>query len=127
VIETLTVPVNGQSVLSTTALGSGVTYHLRASGTFVIQSTPGTTADAEFWDFANASGPQEGVTGVDVGLAVDDVNVDTIKTPKWGAYSSSHTYEIAWVGDGTTIAVLLHDGNYTNNTGSLSVAILAYQ
>ncbi|HUS31828.1 MAG TPA: hypothetical protein VMZ53_25180 [Kofleriaceae bacterium] len=127
VIETLTVPVNGQSVTSQTALANGVTYHLRASGTWVIQSTPGTQADAEFWDFTNTAGPQEGVTGVDCGLAVDDTTVDTNKTPKWGAYSASHTYEIDWVGDGTTIVALMHDGNYSNNTGSLSLAILAYQ
>ena len=127
VIETLTVPVNGTSVTSQTALTNGVTYHLRASGTFVIQSPQGTLADAEFWDFGNTAGPQEGVAGVDCGMAVDDTSVDTNKTPKWGAYDASHTYEITWVGDGTTILAMLHDGNFTNNTGSLSLAILSYQ
>jgi hypothetical protein len=93
VIETLTVPVNGTSVTSQTALTNGVTYHLRASGTFVIQSSQGTLA--EFWDFANTAGPQEGVAGVDCGMG--------------------------------RLRCQPHDGNFTNNTGSLSLAILSYQ
>lgn len=123
-IEMLVVPVNGTSVMSTNLLTNGVGYRLRASGTFVIQSPQGTLGDAEWWDFAN---PQDGVVGVDVGLAVNDATVDTSRTPKWGAYTATHIYEVPWTGNGQRIVAQLHDGNFANNTGSLMLTILAYQ
>jgi hypothetical protein len=123
-VETLTIPVNGTSVTSQTVLLAGIGYRLRASGTFVIQSPQGTQGDAEWWDFSNL---MDGVTGVDVGLAVNDSIVDTNRTPKWGAYAANHIYEVPWTGNGQPIVAMLHDGNFTNNTGSLMLSILAAQ
>lgn len=125
VIDTLTVPVDGNGVMSAVTLGNGVGYRLRAEGTFVIQSPQGTPADAEWWDYNNT--PVDGVAGVDVGLAVNDSTVNDTRTPKWGAYSSSHVYEVAWVGNGQKLTAALHDGNFTNNTGSLTLKVLALQ
>lgn len=122
VIDTLVVPVNGLTVLSTVSLQSGVGYRLRASGTFVIQSPLGTQGDAEWWDFTNL---MDGVVGVDVGIAVNDTLVDATRTPDWGPYAPTHVYEIAWTGDGQQIVAQLHDGNFSNNTGSLTLEILA--
>lgn len=126
VVETLTVPANGVQVTSTLALDAGVTYRLRASGTWVIQNNigNGTRADAEWWNFEDL---QDGVIGVDVGLAINDTSNDAIRTPKWGPYNPSHVYEVDWVGDGQPIVAMMHDGNYANNTGSLTLDILAWQ
>lgn len=123
-VESITVPVNGTQVMSAMTMQSGVAYRLRASGTFVIQSESGTQGDAEWWNFASL---QDGVSGVDVGLAVNDTAVNTTRTPKWGAYQSSHVYEVDWTGNGARLVAMLHDGNYGNNTGSLTLTILAWQ
>jgi len=125
VIDTITVPVIGTMVMSVVTLTNGVSYKLRAEGTFVIQSPLGTPADAEWWDYNNTM--QDGVVGVDVGLAVNDFTVDTVRTPKWGAYQASHVYEVDWVGNGQKLVAMLHDGNFANNTGSLTLKVLALQ
>ena len=124
-VEMLTVPVNGTTVTSTTVLAIGGTYRLRASGTFVIQSPAGTPGDAEWWDYNNVI--QDGVVGVDVGLAVNDLTNDETRTPKWGAYRTDHIYEIDFPATGATIVAMLHDGNHANNTGSLTLTILSWQ
>jgi hypothetical protein len=125
VIDSITVPVNGNQVLSAVTLANGVAYRLRAEGEFVIQSPAGTPGDAEWWDYNNVI--QDGVAGVDVGLAVNDTVVDTNRTPKWGAYQSSHIYEVDWTGNGQKLVAMLHDGNFANNTGSLTLKVLALQ
>lgn len=122
VIDTLTVPATGVMVTSAVTLERGVGYRLRASGTWIIQSVPGTQADAEWWDFNN---PMDGVTGIDVGLAIDDTTVNATRTPKWGAYTPTHVYEVDWPGGGRPIVAMIHDGNYANNAGSLTLEILA--
>lgn len=126
-VDTLIVPANGAPVFSSVQLEGGVSYRLRASGTFIIQSLQGTTSDAEFWDFDNPSGPQEGVVGVDIGLGIDDMTVDENRTPKWGAYNASHTYEVMYTGQGRSLRANVHDGNPTNNTGSLTLQVFALQ
>src|SRR4051794_214095 len=53
VIETLTIPVaNGAQVTSQMSLAMGITYHLQAHGTYVIDNSMGTLGDAEYYDFA---------------------------------------------------------------------------
>jgi hypothetical protein len=123
-VESLTIPSNGNTVTSSTILTLGAPYRLRASGTFIIQSGVGTQSDAEYWDFAVMN---DGVTGVDIGIAVDDTVVDETKNPDWGPYDPSHVYEIGYLGTGAAIVGQLHDGNYANNTGSLTLTILALQ
>lgn len=128
VIETLTVPVDpvmgiSAKTTSTTVLQAGVVYHLRASGTWIIQSDaiPPTQADAEWWSF---SAPVEGVAGTDVGLGIDDAAALDPKQPKWGPYTDTHVYEVEWVGAGKTIDANIHDQRYDNDSGFLTLEIL---
>jgi hypothetical protein len=123
-VDELSVPTTGATVMSAFVLQAGVHYRLRASGVFVIQSPQGTPSDAEYWNF-NVPPPTDGVAGVDVGLAVNDLTVDENRTPRWGPYSATHVYEIDWMGNGAALVAQLHDGNYANNTGTLNLAILA--
>lgn len=122
VVDTLSVPVDGSTVLSTFVLESGVTYRLVASGTFVTNPSSNWEGDAEFYDF---SSPNDTVSGIDVGIAVDDPIMDLNRTPKWGAYQGNHVYEVSFVGKGATIAVSYHDGNHANNSGAMTLDILA--
>jgi hypothetical protein len=124
-IESLIVPATGAQVLSKTALANGVEYRLRATGTWVIQSNvdPPSLADAEWWNFSD---PTTG-EGLDVGLAIDDLALDDSKQPDWGPYNSTHEYEVTWTGDGSTISANIHDNNYGNDSGSLTLTILAWQ
>ncbi|MGE0548718.1 MAG: hypothetical protein AB7O24_13575 [Kofleriaceae bacterium] len=125
-IETLIVAADGTEVKSVTVLATGVEYRLRATGTWVIQNNvnPKTEADAEWWDFAN---PVTNAGGVDVGLAINDADVDGSRQPDWGAYNASHEYEVTWMGAGEQIVANIHDGNFSNDEGSLSLTILTLQ
>ncbi len=126
VVEVLVVPVNGDVVTSTTTLEAGVTYRMRASGTFTINIAMGLIGDAEYWDFSDPPTSINDMTGtVDVGMAIDDPTWDLSRTPRWGPYSSSHVYEIEFPGTGDTIDVSYQDGNPNNNAGSLTLEILA--
>jgi hypothetical protein len=123
VIDTLTVPAMGQVVVSNVTLQNGVTYRLQVSGTFTIHDS-GTLADAEYADFAVL---YDEIAGVDLGLAVDDPSVDAEKIPDWGSFQRDHVYLMEWMGRGATIDAQIHDANYTNNSGSLTLEILAFQ
>jgi hypothetical protein len=128
IVETLNVAVNGSATVSSTVLNSGENYRLRVSGTFIISTGNNWEADAEYFDFGNLPGSlQDTVTGVDNGVAVDDSTIDSTRTPRWGAYQADHVYEVDFLGKGATISVNLHDGNYSNNTGSLTLDILRLQ
>jgi hypothetical protein len=67
------------------------------------------------------------ITGIDVGIGVNDASIDGTTTPSWGPYASTHVYEVMWAGDGNPISVRYHDGYYPNNSGSIVVEILALQ
>jgi hypothetical protein len=125
VIETLTVLSNGTVVMSTKVLQAGVTYRLRASGTFYYDTQ--VLGDAEYFDTQSGSTPRDVVSSVDVGLAVNDDTPGPTRTFRWGAFKASHLYEAEWIGDGSTITAQIHDGNYSGNFGSLSLEILALQ
>lgn len=121
VVEELTVSARGEPVTSTTVLRDGIGYRLRASGTcYVVLQTLG---DAEYYDFPNSL--IDGVSGVDIGLAVNDSTINATRTPRWGAYNDTHVYEVAWTGNGAPIVAQFHDGNTVNNAGTLTLAILA--
>jgi hypothetical protein len=125
VIDTLSVPAGGMTRTSTKVLQAGVTYRLRASGTFYYDTQ--ALADAEYFDVQAGGMPKNVVSGVDVGLAVNDSTVDSTRMPKWGAYSAGHVYEAEWTGEGATITIQIHDGNYMNNFGELALEILELQ
>jgi hypothetical protein len=132
VIETLTLPSTPATVVaSTTVLAAGVGYRLRASGTYETKprqgNQPAISVDAEYRDFSNPT--DSGI--VDFGIAVDDLPVDGNMNPVWGVYRASHTYEVDWMGNGMVIHAGIVDGasfsDYDNNTGSLTLQILAFQ
>ena len=124
VLAMLTIPVDGTIVTTSRTFAAGEPLRLRASGTFVIQSGAGTLADAEYWNW-NIAAPEDLASPVDMGIAVDDLTPDYTKTPHFGAYSDSHVYEAPWTGTGGTLSARLFDGNYSNNTGSLTLEVLA--
>jgi hypothetical protein len=121
VLEEISVPVSSGTVPSANELLAGVTYRLRASGTF--NAGVDTFGDAEYIGFTTGT-PIDTQSGIDIGLAVNDTVVDGARMPKWGAYSDSHVYEVDFVGKGVPIVVQFHDATYGNNTGSLTLTIL---
>jgi hypothetical protein len=124
VVEALVVSVRGETVTSTFVLQQGVRYRLRASGMAYVALQ--TFGDAEYYNFNNGP-PIDGAVGIDVGLAVNDSTIDATRTPRWGAYSDTHVYEVEWTGDGASIVAQFHDGNTANNSGTLTLEILALQ
>lgn len=132
VVETLTVPTNGGSVTSSTILSPGVTYELKASGTFHIGCGDDTGADAEYAD-CPGYGPIDNCNadpaGTDLGIGVDDSDVSRAgrKQPFWGPFDPSHVYTIDWVGAGAAISLNYHDCFIPDNAGVLTVEILAPQ
>jgi hypothetical protein len=127
VVETLTIPADGTEVPSTTVLQAGVGYQLRAMGTYTFKLNPvPSMGDAEYVGF-DINALMDSVSGVDVGLAVNDTTVDSNRTPRWGQYTNTHVYEAPWIGDGAVITAKLHDGQYADNSGTLTLQILALQ
>jgi hypothetical protein len=119
-LESVTVPVNGTSVISTTVLAAGVTYTLRASGTFRVGGPGDGLADAEYANFASppASLLDACTTApVDIGIAVNGAK------RRWGAFSPAHLYEITIDGTGTPVSFHYQDCNPRDNSGSLRVDI----
>ncbi len=118
----ISVPVDLSTVTSTTVLASGVSYKIRASGTFFIGGPGDGLADAEYFDFTN---PTDECCGMDIGLAI---NMPTSPTPDkfpfWGDYNPSHVYTIDFVGQGAPISLSYRDGD-RNNTGFLTVEVFA--
>jgi hypothetical protein len=121
VLEEISVPVSSGTVPSANELLAGVTYRLRASGTF--NAGQDTFGDAEYIGFTTGT-PVDTQSGIDIGLAVNDTVVDGTRMPKWGAYRDTHVYEADFVGNGTPIVAQFHDATYGNNNGSLTLTIL---
>jgi hypothetical protein len=124
VLESIIVPVGGISVTSTTVLEPGVTYQLRASGTFSIGGPGDGLADTEYQNFLAPSGMCDAPDNTDVGIGVNDTVNDTSKFPFWGPYNPTHVYTIDYVGQGARIRLNYHDCWYFDNIGSLKVEIL---
>lgn len=123
VIETIVIDTaNATPMVSQTTLLAGVTYRLRASG--VASVIDGIDGDSEYYDFAN---PKDNACCEDVGIGIDDPIVDATTTPDWGPYNASHVYEIAWPGAGNKISAAYQDTVYGNNSGNLTLEILALQ
>jgi hypothetical protein len=123
-LDTLILPANGTIVNSNIVLQAGQTYLLRVSGTFTISTTNGFLADAEYYDFSDVPTSLKDIAvGIDPGVGINDLVADSNRSPRWGPYNPSHIYEISFVGLGATIQANIHDGNYTNNAGSLTLEI----
>jgi hypothetical protein len=120
-VAQLNVGGNG-AIVQTPVLTQGQAYTFQASGAAALSSV--FSFDADFI-FANAD-PSTGVdvdSGIDAGLSIDDPTVDANKSPKWGAYNPNHVYETQFVGKGAPAQLRMHDGNFTDNSGSVLVTI----
>ncbi len=128
-VEHIDVPAqNAPIVASNTELTLGVTYELRASGTIVLSDTQSLSADAEHWwqdatPGTTSDSATAGETTIDIGLAINDVDIDSTTNPAWGAFEADHTYSVTFVGEGATITAQYHDLNGANNSGMLSLDI----
>lgn len=119
VVAQIHVGGNG-TIIETPALIQGQRYRVQASGSASLSSLYGF--DAEYI-FANTN-PSQGTdvdSGIDAGLSIDDPTVDNDKSPKWGAYNPNHTYETTYIGTGKPARLRMHDGDYTDNSGSILV------
>lgn len=122
-VDTVTVPSNGDVVYSNEVLDDGQMYRLEASGTFDYSSDIYDQADAEW--FEKEGGWIKGETGVyadktnviDVSVNGDPVNDD------WGDYNPDHIYSLIYTGDGSVLDFFIFDTNYKDNSGSITVDI----
>lgn len=129
-LEMMTVPSNGDAPTSATVLDEGVRYILVASGTFTaVPPAVDPMADAEYYDLTDpGKGPidVDASNQIDFGLAIDTPSVGTVKTPAhWGAYRDDHTYTVDFIGKGAPIQAKIFDCCYSDNTGTLALAIYA--
>jgi hypothetical protein len=127
-VETVQVPANCSTVMSTTVLQSGLTYQIRVSGT--VNTGNGIMADAEFADFSNLptsllNNCDNSATGIDIGLAINDTQMGQTKAPNWGTFKTNHTYVTTIQGTGQPISLSFHDCDCSDNSGFLSVEIRA--
>jgi hypothetical protein len=126
--ETIIVPVDGSVVMSASTLAAGVSYKVRASGTFAVGGPGDGQGDAEYANFSNPPGSLQdacgaGSAGEDLGIGINDTVNDSKKFPGWGVYSATHQYTIDARGTGARIQLNYHDCVYQDNNGSLTVEI----
>jgi hypothetical protein len=120
-VDTLTVPAQNIPVItSTETLLDGWLYRFEVSGTY---SAGGSyEADAEYTTLDGWASHSDGALG-DPDLL--DLKVDG-SFVNWGSYSSSHVYKMDHIGTGSTVSFQIYDiDGGTNNTGELTVKILA--
>jgi hypothetical protein len=119
VVAQIQVSGNG-AIVQTPALIAGQKYRVQASGSAALSNV--YSFDAEYI-FATAD-PSQGTdvdSGIDAGLSIDDPTVDDNKSPKWGTYNPNHVYETTYVGTGKPAQLRMHDGDYTDNSGTVLV------
>ena len=116
--ETVTVPINGSTVTSSTTLLSGQTYLLVASGALDIET--GYAADAAYWystDNSKIFGSE--ITGVQYGIGINDASMSPGANivPVWGSFDpSEHIYTYAIVGQGVPLTFQFHDADDESDT-----------
>ena len=131
-LETVAVPSNGSTVLSTNVLENGVTYILKASGTYTYwpaQLPEAGIADAEYSlrpEGNNNPGPgPQWISGDDLDSPWEnylEVKVDG-NPVDWGLFNTDHVYEIVLVGTGSQVDFRILDSYYPDNSGELQVEI----
>lgn len=122
-VEEMSVAVDCTVITSQKTLTDGVRFQLSVDG--VASLGDDVDADAEFfWFRANPQQIMDDSSGIEIGLAIDDMVIDDARTPDWGAYRSDHRYEVEFIGRGAAINVQFHDSACSNNTGILELAIL---
>ena len=129
-LETILVPADGTPRTSSTVLQNGVTYKIMVSGTVNVGGAGSGTADAEFADFSDTptslldNCTNSASEQVDIGLAINDTQLDGSKMPNWGEFNTGHVYRIDYVGTGAPITLGFHDCDYSDNNGNLVAQIL---
>jgi hypothetical protein len=130
--ETLSVPVDGSTIISATTLQAGKSYLLRATGTFTIATPPCPLADAEFARFETNNTcvlpgtPQDFVGAYDVGVGINSPIANNNKGITWATtFNPTHQYTVSFAGLGAPINVNYHDTLYSDNSGSLTLEIFA--
>ncbi len=126
VVNTLQVPCTNASVTSTFVLLAGVMYKLHASGECITNTANNAKGDAEYLGY-NIGLTLDSVSNVDSGIAVNDPTPGPAKEPRWGSFTTTHEYEVMWMGSGATIVAKFHSADYSNNSGSLTLQILSLQ
>jgi hypothetical protein len=123
-LETLTIQaVDTEPVQSTVVLASGSSYRLVCAGVVDIRDGD-YSGDGDYWwpnDLPLAIG--DSVNGVDMGLAVNDTDGTDSRSPDWGDFSGSHTYEATIPGTDTVLSAIFFDPNHGNNSGALTLEI----
>ena len=126
-VETISVPAGGGVVRSTTALRAGVTYKLRASGTFPVSTF--ALGDAEYIFSPDKSFVMNhcpiGSSHVDIGISVNDAVPSPTRRPFWGPFNHAHEYTAEFVGAGAPIELNYHACHWDRNSGALKVEIFA--
>jgi hypothetical protein len=119
-VDTLTIQGTGEIALSTFVPLAGVTYRLRATG-FVDVAT-GLASDADYFGFPGSVSDYTTDNTVDMGLGIDDSTLDRTKT-RWGPYTDTHVYEVAYIGTGMKLRAQYEDNFYGNNAGTMMLQI----
>lgn len=127
VVETLMVPCTGVTVTSNVVLDPETPYRLRATGTCVANDNSGSRADAEYAGWGLFGGVSDVVSQVDIGIAIDDPTPRPSNQPDWGSATLAHDYVVDWPGTGRPLSATFHDPDLTNNSGQLTLTILAYR
>ncbi len=133
-VEDVIVPSDGTKVFSS-ALANDQSYAFIANGTYVYRpNAVGNISDAAFsmrsytGDPVNPTGhPYEPWVDVNLlpssgrlGITIDD---DVPGTNWSDIFNSLHEYALGYTGTGNTASFQIHDDQYGDNSGSLSVAI----
>jgi hypothetical protein len=129
-VDEFTVPSTGGEAESTFVLLAGVEYRLVVSGIVTVSDqNGGFSSDAEYYWKDSAPGSvfdgQPGEEPIDIGVAIDDDDLDAAKSPDWGFPTADHVYDTVWPGANKTITATFHDPNYDNNEGSFTLRIFA--
>jgi len=131
-IDTITVPSDGNVVNSSVILENGEQYLLEASGTY--EYWPDQLPDAGIADAKYSLRPEG---SFNPGPGPQWISGDALPSPwtnylevlvndvpmAWGIYSSSHIYSINYTGIGSIINFKILDDHYSDNSGSITVKI----
>ncbi|HEU5060890.1 MAG TPA: hypothetical protein VFU21_30375 [Kofleriaceae bacterium] len=122
-VERVMVPSDCTVVTSQKLLAAGVGHQLVISG--LVQVGAEVLADADyFWNRATPADIRDLSADIDLGVAIDDPDVDAERLPDWGAYRDDHRYQVEIIGQGAAIQAQFHDTQCGNNSGFLTLDIL---
>lgn len=123
-LDTLTIQaVDSDPVQSAVVLLAGRSYRLVATGVVDIRNGD-YSGDADYWWPNDLPGViSDSAGGVDMGLAVNDTDGNSDRSPDWGDYDGSHVYEATIPGNDKVLSAVFFDPDNSNNSGSLTLEI----